>query len=149
MVHRELSWMQQIEMDYDASCFDIDPYQAMPGGVGGVWPFLCGKFVELPYTLPQDHTLLTLDRLSHEVWIEKYELVRKLRGMALLITHPDYLITEKSLDEYRQFLAFVAADTKAFRCLPHEVARWWRQRDSETPSPSLVSIPLSELFSEL
>ena len=51
MVHRNLNWMQALDIDHDGSCFDIDPFQAMPGGVGGVWPFFAGKFVELPYTL--------------------------------------------------------------------------------------------------
>ena len=58
MVHRNLAWLQMLEIEYDASCFDLDPYQAMPGGVGSIWPFRIGNFIELPYTLPQDHTLL-------------------------------------------------------------------------------------------
>jgi hypothetical protein len=37
MVHRNLNWLQALDIDYDASCFDVDPYQAMPGGVGGLW----------------------------------------------------------------------------------------------------------------
>ncbi len=57
MVHRNLKWLQKLDIEYDASCFDYDPFQPFPGGTGSIWPFIAGKFVELPYTLPQDHTL--------------------------------------------------------------------------------------------
>ncbi|MEY4568306.1 MAG: Alpha-D-kanosaminyltransferase, partial [Planctomycetota bacterium] len=78
MVHRNLHWMQVLNIDYDASCFDIDPYQAMPGGVGSLWPFLVGKFVELPYTLPQDHTLfLSLNHTTDQVWRDKLSTIRR------------------------------------------------------------------------
>ena len=40
MVHRNLNWMQGLDVDYDASVFDVDPLQAMPGGVQTVWPFI-------------------------------------------------------------------------------------------------------------
>ena len=30
MVHRNLSWLQALDVEYDASCFDVDPFQAMP-----------------------------------------------------------------------------------------------------------------------
>lgn len=130
MVHRNLLWQQGLEIDYDASCFDIDPFQAMPGGVGGVWPFFAGKFVELPYTLPQDHTLLVaLGETTPDIWIRKFEWLRKFSGMALLITHPDYLDTPSKLDVYRQWLEFLSEQQSCWMALPREVATWWRQRD--------------------
>lgn len=131
MVHRNLLWLQDLDIDYDASCFDVDPFQAMPGGVGGVWPFFAGKFVELPYTLPQDHTLfVALGQDSPDIWIEKFEWISRLRGMALLVTHPDYLNTAPRLDAYRQFLEYIVAQrSRAWLALPAEVAKWWRQRD--------------------
>lgn len=45
MVHRNLAWLQDLDILYDASCFDADPFQAMPGGVGSVWPFVAGRFI--------------------------------------------------------------------------------------------------------
>ena len=48
MVHRNLEWLQSLDADYDASCFDIDPYQAMPGGVGSIWPFVVGNLSNFP-----------------------------------------------------------------------------------------------------
>ena len=130
MVHRNLEWMQALAIDYDSSCFDQDPFQAMPGGVGGVWPFFVGKFVELPYTLPQDHTLfVALQQESPDVWIEKYEWLRRISGMALLITHPDYLNTAKRFDVYKRFLDYLSEQEACWHALPREVATWWRQRD--------------------
>ena len=131
MVHRHLAWMQALNIGYDSSCFDVDPFQAMPGGVGGVWPFFAGKFVELPYTLPQDHTLLvSLGETTPRVWIEKFVWLRSLAGMALLITHPDYLNTPSRLDVYRQFLEYLSAQRDVWYALPKEVVAWWRLRDN-------------------
>ncbi|GAB5404013.1 MAG: hypothetical protein Aurels2KO_22440 [Aureliella sp.] len=153
MVHRQLNWMQELDAAYDASCFDTDPFQAMPGGVGGVWPFRYGKFVELPYTLPQDHTLLRLGNFSPKVWLQKYDLVRRLRGMAMLITHPDYLETNDHLDVYRAFLKEISEDTRAWHCLAEDVLGWWQQREhflaDEDLDCDVRRQPLSELFIEL
>lgn len=130
MVHRNLQWMEDFDIAYDSSCFDVDPFQAMPGGVGGPWPFIAGKFVELPYTLPQDHTLLmSLGERTPSIWIDKLAFVRSLAGMALLITHPDYLDTPQRLGVYRQFLEHLAEQQDVWNALPREVATWWRERD--------------------
>lgn len=131
MVHRNLEWLQTLDIDYDASCFDVDPFQAMPGGVGGVWPFFAGKFVELPYALPQDHTLfVSLGETTPRIWFKKLELLRQLAGMAMLITHPDYLGTGKRLTIYEAFLEYLAGRADCWKALPHQIANWWRQRDN-------------------
>jgi peptidoglycan/xylan/chitin deacetylase (PgdA/CDA1 family) len=130
MVHRNLVWLQGLEIDYDASCFDVDPFQAMPGGVGGVWPFLAGRFVELPYTLPQDHTLfVALGQRDGRIWSEKLAYLAGVRGMALVITHPDYLDSEWRIDIYRRMLEEVHELGEAWHALPKDVAAWWRERD--------------------
>ena len=130
MVHRNLQWMQALEIEYDASCFDIDPYQAMPGGVGSVWPFIAGRFVELPYTLPQDHTLfIALGERDGRTWIAKFDHVARLGGMALLITHPDYLDPGPRMDAYRGLLERARETEGMWHALPHQVAAWWRERD--------------------
>ncbi|MCA9102235.1 MAG: hypothetical protein KDA63_13825 [Planctomycetales bacterium] len=129
MVHRQLDWMQQLEIEYDASHFDIDPFQAMPGGVGAVWPFLAGRFVELPYTLPQDHTLLiVLGENDDRLWREKLEWIVQRQGMVLMLTHPDYLAGQHGLDLYRRFLEHVCELSGYWHALPRDVAEWWRQR---------------------
>lgn len=130
MVHRNLEWQQGIESDYDASCFDIDPFQAMPGGVGSVWPFIVGRFVELPYTMPQDHTLfVTLGERDGRIWEEKLDYVAALGGMAMLITHPDYLDTDSKIAAYRNLLEKARTMNGMWHALPSEVAQWWRMRD--------------------
>jgi peptidoglycan/xylan/chitin deacetylase (PgdA/CDA1 family) len=130
MVHRNLRWMQSLEIQYDASCFDSDPYQAMPGGVGGVWPFIAGRFVELPYTLPQDHTLLIVrNERDYRLWSEKLAYLSELNGMALAITHPDYLDSPRRLDLYRGLLCGARDLAGMWHALPRQVAAWWRLRD--------------------
>ena len=141
MVHRNLRWIQDLDVDYDASCFDVDPFQAMPGGVGGVWPFIAGKIVELPYTLPQDHTLLiALGETTPRVWIDKLQLIESLAGMAMLISHPDYLDEPRRLDVYRQFLEHLTQQDTCWKVLPAEIARWWRDRDDSHVSDDGNSI---------
>jgi peptidoglycan/xylan/chitin deacetylase (PgdA/CDA1 family) len=131
MVHRNLKWLQALDVDYDASCFDIDPFQAMPGGVGSVWPFIAGKFVELPYTLPQDHTLLiSLGEKSSAVWEHKLAILKNLAGMAMLVTHPDYLDVPERLGVYESFLQHLQTQSNCWFALPQEITQWWRQRDS-------------------
>jgi hypothetical protein len=144
MVHRNLEWQQALDVDYDASCFDCDPFQAMPGGVGGVWPFFAGKFVELPYTLPQDHTLfISLGEETPRIWIEKLAFLRRLAGLAMLVTHPDYLDTPQRLEIYQEFLEHLVEQSECWNALPDQIASWWRQRDEvsiagSTQSPRLT-----------
>jgi hypothetical protein len=133
MVHRNMAWMQSLHVEYDASCFDADPYQAMAGGVGGVWPFIAGRFVELPYTLPQDHTLfIALEQRDEQTWLRKLDYIVKLCGMALVITHPDYLSSNVRLDAYRRMLECAREIPGMWHALPKEVAAWWRERDQST-----------------
>ena len=127
MVHRNLDWLQQLDIEYDASCFDIDPFQAMPGGIGSIWPAIVGKFVELPYTLPQDHTLfVSLGEETTRIWRDKLEFIKSRSGMALMLTHPDYLDSPQRKLLYRDFLAEVRDAGDFWHDLPREVARWWR-----------------------
>jgi len=132
MVHRNLHWMQAIHVEYDSSCFDVDPFQAMPGGVGGIWPFLVGDFVELPYTLPQDHTLFeTLKENSTRIWKDKLSFIRKYHGMALMLTHPDYLQHQGGLRRYCDFLDYACSLGSFWHVLPCEMARWFRSNYDE------------------
>ena len=131
MVHRNLEWLQRLDIDYDASCFDVDPYQAMPGGVGSIWPFMVGKFVEMPYTMPQDHTLtVTLNESTDETWRTKFEYLRQRSGMVMMLTHPDYMTTAATLTMYENFLRHAQAVGGYWHALPRDVASWWRDRDA-------------------
>jgi hypothetical protein len=77
----------------------------MPGGTMSIWPFFIGRFVELPYTLAQDHTLMViLGEQTPRLWIEKVNFIEQYHGMVLLNTHPDYLCQPSHLAIYREFL---------------------------------------------
>ena len=81
MTHRVPSWMQGLEVEWDSSFFDTDPFEPMPGGVMTIWPYVMGRFVELPYTLPQDHTLIeTLGETSLRYLAGEARLPRRPRG---------------------------------------------------------------------
>ena len=58
------SWdlMPRLGFDYDSSSTDTDPYEPQPGGCCSFLPFFNDGLVELPITLPQDHTLFTILR---------------------------------------------------------------------------------------
>ena len=127
---RRWSLMPTLGFEYDSSYPDTDPYEPQPGGCCSWLPFFNQDLVELPITVPQDHTVF--DVLGHEdesIWIRKIDAVRKRGGMALVLTHPDYLRDgSKALYAYERLLARYATDRSAWHALPREVATWWRQR---------------------
>ena len=55
-----------------------------------------------------------------------YKLARG--GLALLITHPDYVDAGPVAAAYERFLDHFAADEGVWRALPGQVAAWWRRR---------------------
>ena len=94
-----------------------------------IWPFTLGRFIELPYTMVQDLMLLeVMGERSPRLWLEKVEYVERWCGMALLITHPDYLRRPGYRDVYAALLEELRARGHAWHALPCEAARWWRQR---------------------
>ena len=130
MVHRNLDWIKTLDTKHDGSCFDIDPYQAMAGGVGSFWPFFKGDMVELPYSLPQDHTLfVALAKNDVDIWKRKIAFLNRWRGMAMLVTHPDYLNTVERLEHYQSFLEHLKTLESPWFALPNEIADWWKERD--------------------
>lgn len=131
---RNPEWMQSpnMEIEYDLSFFDTDPFEPIPGGTMSIWPFFLGYFVELPYTLVQDYTLTSiLLETSPRLWLEKVDFIRTYQGMALVNTHPDYLRNEITLSIYREFLQNMKGRWESWNALPHEVATWWRARAND------------------
>ncbi len=141
LMHRNPYWLQDLDVEYDLSFFDTDPFEPIPGGVMTVWPFFTGKFLELPYTLVQDSTLAFIlkERTPH-VWLEKLDFLHQARGMALINTHPDYLKNDYVCGIYADFLQSLSVMREEFwAALPVEVARWWRLRASESvDSPNIL-----------
>jgi hypothetical protein len=126
--HRRWEWMPRLGFDYDSSYPDSDPYEPMPGGCCSWLPFFNEDQVELPITLPQDHTLFVILRRDARLWREKADHLRGCGGMALLIVHPDYMLEDEPLAAYTEFLDVYRNDATAWKALPHEVSAWWRAR---------------------
>jgi len=129
LTHRQPEWMQSLDIEYDMSFFDSDPFEPVPGGTMSLWPFVIGRFLELPYTLPQDSTLIdVLGERQPRLWLEKVSYVRRFYGMALLNTHPDYLRERSHFGVYTALLEQLQCDQSHWNALPRYVARWWRRR---------------------
>jgi len=100
MLH-ELDWIHDLDIEYDASTFDTDPFEPQPDAVATIFPFWVPAsdpasprrgYVEMPYTLPQDSTLfLILRETAPAIWIRKLNWIARHEGMALINIHPDYL----------------------------------------------------------
>ena len=135
LTHRNPEWMQALDIDYDLSFFDTDPYEPIPGGTMTIWPFHLGRFVELPYTLVQDYTLTAVLRESTpRVWTAKAAFVAQQCGMVLINSHPDYLRQHHTQRVYTEFLETMRDAGGYWHALPGDVARWWRARaDASTP----------------
>jgi glycosyltransferase involved in cell wall biosynthesis len=133
---RNLDWLHDLDVQYDASTFDTDPFEPQPDGGHTIFPFWVPRpngssanghestsasssragYVELPYTLPQDSTLfLVLRESTPEIWMRKLDWIAQHGGMVLLDVHPDYIsfdgspqtTTEYPVALYREFLNYV------------------------------------------
>ena len=125
--------MPRLGFEYDSSYTDTDPYEPQPGGCCTYLPFFNDRIIELPITLPQDHTLSRILRMPDAgIWIEKAQLLRERHAMILVLTHPDYARDQMLAEGYRKLLGQFAGDETVWHVLPREVAAWWRQRDAST-----------------
>jgi peptidoglycan/xylan/chitin deacetylase (PgdA/CDA1 family) len=127
---RNAEWIATMSFEYDSTFSDTDPYEPQPGGTCSLFPFFLSEMVELPYTLPQDHTMIHLVRRNPlSTWVTKAHWIQSLGGMILALTHPDYSGADEHLSTYEELLK-VLSDFDAWRALPLEVAQWWRERAS-------------------
>lgn len=99
MLHR-LDWLHDLDVLYDTSTFDTDPFEPQPEGSRTIFPFHVippagverPGYVELSYTLPQDSTLFfLLKEKSIDIWKRKLEWIARHGGLALVNIHPDYV----------------------------------------------------------
>ncbi len=107
MLHN-LNWLHELNICYDMSTFDTDPFEPQPEGYHTIFPFWVNRspswngvassngamsgYVELPYTLPQDSTLfLLLREKTPEIWLRKLDWIASHGGMVLVNIHPDYV----------------------------------------------------------
>jgi peptidoglycan/xylan/chitin deacetylase (PgdA/CDA1 family) len=125
--------MPLLGFDYDSSYTDTAPFEPQAGGCCTWLPYMIENLVELPITLTQDHTLFDLLKHRDEtVWLEKARFLRQRGGMALILTHPDYVGTPYLVDSYRRLLAEFADDSTMWKALPREVSAWWRRRSKSS-----------------
>ncbi len=140
--HHNLEWIHELNIDYDCSTFDTDPFEPQADGVGTIFPFFVQGnskqkgYVEMPYTLPQDFTLFVLMKERNiDIWKKKLDWIAESGGMALLNTHPDYMNFSASklrTEEYHakyyvEFLEYIKANYRGlfWHVLPKEMARFW------------------------
>jgi hypothetical protein len=126
---RSAELMPRMGFDYDSSYSDTAPFEPQPGGCCTWLPYMLEDLVELPITLPQDHTIFEL--LGHRdetMWLQKARFLREHGGMALVLTHPDYLGNPHLLPSYQRLLEEFRSDSSAWKALPSDVSSWWRRR---------------------
>ena len=143
-MHHNLDWIHELNISYDSSTFDTDPFEPQPDGVATIFPFwVNGKtdlkgYVELPYTLPQDYTLFILmQEKNNDIWKKKLDWIVENGGMALINTHPDYMnfngkdlaLEEYPAEYYEEFLKYIKTKyiNQYWHVLPSEMASFWKK----------------------
>jgi hypothetical protein len=142
-MQHDLAWFHELDIEYDASTFDTDPFEPQPDGVGTIFPFWVpdgcgGGYLEIPYTLPQDFTLFVILRQKNiDIWKRKLDWIISRGGMALMLTHPDYInlgnsrcgIEEYPLKHYSDFLSYVQQTYRGeyYHVLPMDLAKFWKE----------------------
>jgi len=157
---RQLDWQRDLDIVYDASTFDTDPFEPLPDGSRTVFPYFVpdapdGRkgYVELPYTLAQDSTLfLQLGEHSPRIWQQKLDWLVEKKGMALVNIHPDYIRFGNegetmdgmgfSEDLVRSFFEYLTSTYKDGFWNPaaKDLAIWYR--DEALPQLSRREIPV-------
>ena len=152
---RNLEWIGDLNILYDSSTFDTDPFEPQPDGAGTIFPFWVTRsaatdsrpastgysrddYVELPYTLPQDSTLfLVLRESTAEIWQKKLDWIAGHGGLALVNIHPDYIDFSENRDKkqaypvsrVREFLEYVSGKYGGAFWNPcaKELASWYSE----------------------
>jgi glycosyltransferase involved in cell wall biosynthesis/peptidoglycan/xylan/chitin deacetylase (PgdA/CDA1 family) len=143
LMQHKLEWLHALDVEYDSSTFDTDPFEPEPDGVSTIFPFWVpgpnGKgYVELPYTLVQDFTLFgVLRERNIDIWKRKLDWIAEQGGMALLNTHPDYMCfqgkpnrDEFQVSYYDELLRYVHEKYEGsyWSALPREISQYYCNR---------------------
>ena len=91
-MYHNLELLHHLNIEYDASTFDTDPFEPQPDGMATIFPFWVSSqdpqkgYVELPYTLPQDFLLFVLlQEKNIDIWKKKLDWIVDHGGMACLM----------------------------------------------------------------
>lgn len=145
-MHNNLKWIHELNIKYDSSTFDTDPFEPDCKGMGTIFPFLVTEnltgqgYVELPYTLPQDFTLFVLMKeKSIDIWKKKLDWIAEKGGMVLLTTHPDYMnfgngirsMEEYPVKYYTEILEYIKEryEGQYWHVLPKDMAHFWSNNE--------------------
>jgi peptidoglycan/xylan/chitin deacetylase (PgdA/CDA1 family) len=145
-MHHNLDWIHKLNIQYDLSTFDTDPFEPQSDGVGTIFPFgVSGNsaqngYLELPYTLAQDFTMFIIMREKNiDIWKKKLDWIAGKGGMALINTHPDYMhfgSDKTGREEYpvKYYLNFLEYVMKKYRehywhALPKDMVQFWKSND--------------------
>jgi hypothetical protein len=160
MLHN-LEWIGDLNIGYDISTYDTDPFEPQGGCTGTIFPFCVQSssngnyYVEIPYTLPQDFTLFNLmEKTNIDIWVRKLDWIVEHGGMAHLKTHPDYFsfdgknghVEEYPVQLYTKFLEHIKNKYAGqyWNVLPKDMA--WFCSASLLNKPSRTVITPSELL---
>jgi len=130
---RQLEWLHDLDVLYDASTFDTDPFEPQPEGSRTIFPFHVKAppgvrrpgYVELPYTLPQDSTLfLLLRERNTEIWKRKLDWIAANGGLALVNIHPDYLNFTDNRFKKETYPSTLLSEFMTYIRENHEGAYW-------------------------
>lgn len=147
---RQLDWIHDLEVEYDASTFDTDPFEPQPEGSRTIFPFVVkpeGRgegYVELPYTLPQDSTLfLLLGEEDPGIWKQKLDWIAEKGGLALVNIHPDYIdfsgkrtsscYPSSLVKEFFDYL-YSRHRGRFWNPLARDLAQWYRRQAAPPPA---------------
>lgn len=147
-MYHNLDWLHELNIRYDASTFDTDPFEPQPDAAKTIFPFHVtaeGKqgYIELPYTLPQDFLLFILmQEKDTRIWENKLRWIVDQGGMALFITHPDYIRFDSGplnaeqypAKYYEDFLRHIKTtyEGQYWHALPRDMAVFWPSEYTKT-----------------
>lgn len=157
-MHHNLEWTYDLNIRYDISTYDTDPFEPQGAGIGTIFPFSVqgpannGYYVELPYTLPQDFTLFILMKEKNiDIWVKKLDWIVNQGGMVHLKTHPDYMSFENtklgreeySADFYTKFLEYIkhTYNGNYWHVLPKDLAQFCSTNTFNYKHPKMLKPP--------
>jgi hypothetical protein len=90
---------------------------------------LSERMVEIPITLPMDHTLINVLRKdvvtacrAKAKWVDGHH------GVACSLFHPDYNTDEEARSRYAAVVRGLAENPAAWGPLPEVLSDWWQRR---------------------
>jgi hypothetical protein len=147
-MYRNEEWISEFDIEYSCSTFDTDPFEPQHNEVGTIFPLwishcsVASGYVEIPYTLPQDHCLFIIFKEKNiRTWTEKLDWIAENGGMVRLNAHPDYMrfdgvplgLEEYPASFYREFLEYIKSRYAGqyWHVLPRDLARYWKNSVNE------------------